>query len=252
MKTGIRLLVDSLFCAIVSAASAATLDADAMLIVLDRELHVTTNEGTDLVIAAGQYEVEPRFEPDSAIVLKKQTGTVTIPATMIHHGEALTHPSALLITDSPENAHVVVVLPSGVALDAVGYFDAVRSRDAVYPNVIGRNRLQSALASQAAQRQGAAPPFSAISPPSPILQAELQRQAEEAAKAKAEQAAAQERAKAEMEPAAMLARIKMLEFVLSCMDVEAFSRASPVLPPPNVYPSTSAEIRWNGMRCPGK
>lgn len=255
MKTGVQLFASWFFYAMVGVASAATLDADIVLIVLDRELHVTTAEGTDLVIGAGQYEVEASVKPDPAIILRKQTDTVTvtIPATTIHHEELLTRPSALLLSDPPENTHVVVVLPSGVALDAVGYFDAVRSRDAAYPNVISRNRLQSALAAQAAQRQGAAPPFSAVMPPSPVLQAELQRQAEEAAKAKAEQATAQERAKAEMEPAAMLARIKMLEFVLSCMVVEGFSTVyGPVLPPPRVYPSQSADIKWNGMKCPGK
>src|SRR5262245_50283549 len=188
MRMIVWLFVGSFLIGAACPASANDLSPENLLIVLDRDLHFTSQEGADLTVTADQYSVEPPSESGSVITLRKGTATITLPAIKISHNEQLAHPSALLISDRSDNMHIVVVLPGGVAYDTVGYFDAVHPRD---PNVMGATQIQSALYRQATL-------------------AEIQRRM-----------AAQQQAKAELEPAALLARIKVLEYILACMSVES-------------------------------
>jgi hypothetical protein len=72
--------------------------------------------------------------------------------------------------------------------------------------------------------------------PTPAVTAELQRIAAE-----------QQKAKAELDPAALLARIKFLEWTLSCMNIEGYGTIyGPAFPPPKVYPAEQADVRWMG------
>jgi hypothetical protein len=67
-------------------------------------------------------------------------------------------------------------------------------------------------------------------------------------------AAEQQRLKAELDPAALLARIKHLESLLSCLYIVGGSGASHgyVFPGPKASPFASLDARWDGTKCPGQ
>ena len=180
------------------------------------------------------------------------------------HQENIARPVALLIASDPELLHIVLLFPGGKALDAIGYLNPQRSRD-VIPKVLESSRITAAVMKQGAGQAApptvapavppsvvpavppsvapAVPPATSSSVPSnPAVTTELQRLAAE-----------QAQAKAELEPAALLARIKVLEWILSCMDIEGYGKEyAPAFPPTKVYPAQPADVRWNGKKCPGK
>jgi len=210
-------------------------DTDS-LIVLNRELHFTGGDGGDVPAPLGQYSVEAGPEEHPSIRLRNGTDALVVPATRLSHDETVVHPTSLLVLDGDDRLHVVLLIPGGAALDAIGYFDAVRPRDVN----VRATQLRSDAFKQALQQkttsQGLAGPISQVSP---AVLVEMQKMAAQA--------------KAEMEPAAMLIRIKALEAVIRCLVIEGYGKTyGPASPPPIVYPANRADVSWDGIKCPGR
>jgi len=94
---------------------------------LDRPVHFTTSEGVPLVVPAGTYEVKATGA--TALQLTPEGGAaLLIEALMMHHPDELAEPVALSIPVEEEMHHVVLLLPHGQGLDAVGSYSAVRPR----------------------------------------------------------------------------------------------------------------------------
>ena len=239
MRTMLWLLPSICF-GVVAFASAADLNAQKPpTITLDRGVHFTSDEGTDIAVAPDSYAIGPGSESRPAIELRKGTDTITLPAAVTKHEEQISSHVALLISDDPDTLHIVLLLPGGKAFDAIGYFSVARPRD-VQSRVLGSSRIAEA------SKFVSSPGDSAVTPANPAVLAEIQRLA-------AERAAEQAQAKAEQEPAALLARIQVLEWILSCMYIDGFGKTyGPAFPPPKVYPAQTPDVRWNGMKCPGK
>ena len=213
-------------------------------VAIDRELHFQTSEGADVVIVPGVYSVGA-LASGLQLIHQRVNFPFSVSALPTTHQENITRPVALLIASDPDLLHIVLLFPGGKALDAIGYLSAVRPRD-ITPKVLEPSRIAAAWMKQGAG-QAVSPSMSIAG--NPAVTAEPQRIAAEQAQAKAEQA----QAKAEQEPAALLARIKFLESILACMFIEGYGTTyGPVLPPPKVYPAERADVRWNGIKCPGK
>ena len=227
-------------------------------VTIDRELNFPTSEGADLVIVPGVYSVVA-LTSGLQLIHQKTNFPFAVSAAPTTHQENVTRPVALLIASDPELLHIVLLSPGGKALDAIGYLNPAHPRD-VIPKVLESSRITAAVmkqgagqavpqpgAGQAVPQPGAGqavPPSTSSSvPSSPAVATELPRLSAEQAQAKA----------AELEPAALLARIKVLEGILSCMEIEGYGKDfSPAFPPIKVYPAQSADVRWNGKKCPGK
>ena len=160
--------------------------------------------------------------------------TITLPAAVTSHQEQVSSHVALLISDDPDTLHIVLLLPGGKAFDAIGYFSVARPRDA-QSRVLGSSRIAEA------SKMVSSPGDSAVTTANPAVLAEIQRQA-------AERAAEQERAKKELEPQALLARIRALESLLSCMGLSSYIGSRPYLGPG--AGKSYWEVRWDGYRCP--
>ena len=237
------------------------------MVTIDRELTFLTSEGADLVIVPGVYSVAA-LASGLQLIHHKASFPFSVSAAPTTHQENVARPVALLIASDPELLHIVLLLPGGKALDAIGYLNPARPRD-VIPKVLESSRITAAVMKQGAGQAApptvapavppsvvpavppavppsvapAVPPSTSSSvPSSPGVTTELQRLAAE-----------QAQAKAELEPAALLARIKVLEWILSCMDIEGYGKQyAPAFPPTKVYPAQPADVRWNGKKCPGK
>lgn len=99
-------------------------------VTLDQQVHFTTAEGSDIVLDAGSYAVEAADEwllvtPSEgqavdALLLEAQSAT---------HEESLTEPLTLSADgEQPDTHHLVLLLPGGKRLEAIGTYSGLRSR----------------------------------------------------------------------------------------------------------------------------
>jgi hypothetical protein len=115
---------------------------------LEQAVHFTNAEGSDLVLNAGTYAVEPAEEWLRII----QDGGNTVDAHLIEahvgkHDESLDAPLALSGKgENPDSHHIVLLLPDGKKYETVGTYSGVRSRGRSFR--LSRQRLQALIASQ--------------------------------------------------------------------------------------------------------
>jgi hypothetical protein len=94
---------------------------------LDRPVHFTTPEGGPLVVPVGTYEV--KASGATALQLNPEGGgAFLIEALTMHHPNDFSEAVALSIPAGEDMHHVVLLLPQGQGLDAVGSYSAVRPR----------------------------------------------------------------------------------------------------------------------------
>jgi hypothetical protein len=207
--------------------------AGALAIAIDRPLHFLSANGEDVLVQAGQYEIEPVLDQQLALSGKDQ-GPWLLDALASTHTETIEYTAALLVQAQPEDRwHMVYLTPAGTRLDAVGTTSEVQAR--------GISPLERAKTSNSANQSRLT---QAAVTATPAVKGELQRLADE-----------QQRLKAELDPAALLARIKHLESLLACLYI-----AGPgdpmfqgyVFPGPKAYPFASLDARWDGTKCPGQ
>lgn len=117
-------MILSLFALGIPAAFADT------TVTLDQPVHFTNAEGSDVILDTGSYAVKATEEwlkitPSEgqtmdALLLEAQAGV---------HEETLTAPRALSAEgEQPDTHHVVLLLPDGKRLEAIGSYSGIRSR----------------------------------------------------------------------------------------------------------------------------
>ena len=122
-------------------------------ITVDRAVHVTTAEGSDLVLDVGDYVVESaeewiRITPSNgkavdAHLLEAHTGK---------HEESLTDPLAISATGiEPDSHHLVLLLPDGKSFEATGSYSGIRSRGRL--SRLSIQRLRELAASRRSTRR---------------------------------------------------------------------------------------------------
>jgi hypothetical protein len=213
--------------------------AGATAITLDRPLHFMSANGEDTLVKAGQYGIEPIMDLQLALSGEGQA-PVLLQAISSAHTETVAQATALLVRGAQEDQwHLVYVTPDGMRLDAVGSTSGISSRGG---SGIFSPKDRARFYGKISQSLGASSMTTDGSTQSPDLSVELQRRAAE-----------QQRVKAELDPAALLARIKLLEWALSCMRIEGFGATyGYVFPPTRVYPSIVTKLGWDGVKCPGQ
>jgi hypothetical protein len=97
-------------------------------VLLDRPVHFTTPEATDTVAQAGPYRVQAGESSQMKLVPLKHSTATVIDALNISHDTDIAEPIALYVTDDEKFPHVVLLLPGGKGLEAVGSYDGSRAR----------------------------------------------------------------------------------------------------------------------------
>ena len=95
---------------------------------LERAVHFLSPDGTDTVLAPGTYGVEAKDEKVINVTAVDGGKTITIQAEASTHEEQLSAPKALTATQEEDVFHVVLLMPGGKTLDAVGTFSGVSTR----------------------------------------------------------------------------------------------------------------------------
>lgn len=115
------------------ATSAVTIPDSTMadrtpsVIQLDRSVHFMSPEGGPLVIPTGTYRVSTTGATTMQLVPEGGSAFL-IEALVVHHPDTIAEPVALSIPVKEDSHHVVLLLPKGQGLDAVGSYSEIRPR----------------------------------------------------------------------------------------------------------------------------
>ena len=93
-------------------------------------MHFTTAEGSDVVLDAGDYEVDAADEWLRVTPSEGQAvDALLLEAQVAKHEEALKAPLGVSAQgESPDTHHLALLLPDGKRLEAVGSYSGIRSR----------------------------------------------------------------------------------------------------------------------------
>jgi hypothetical protein len=97
-------------------------------VLLDQPVHFTTQEATDRIAQAGTYRVEAGGPSQMKLVASKHSTAIVVDALNITHENDIAEPIALYVRDDEKFPHVVLLLPGGQGLEAVGSYDGSRTR----------------------------------------------------------------------------------------------------------------------------
>jgi hypothetical protein len=126
-------------CLLVSAnGSALAVDAPSpsaatASVVIDTAVHFQTADGSDTVLGSGRYTVESNA--GQGLRVSSANGTsISLPATTATHDEKLVAPRASIVSVGEDERHLVLLLPDGEQLQAIGSLSGVRSRGVARPS----------------------------------------------------------------------------------------------------------------------
>ena len=124
-------------------------------ITLEQAVHFTTADGSDVLVQPGTYEVEAA-EEWLRLVPGKRRDALLLEAHQTQHDETLHSPKAMLTDNDGDNHRLVLLLPGGKGLEAIGSVSGTRSR-AVKRPLTSRARTQQQQAARipAQSRQSA-------------------------------------------------------------------------------------------------
>ena len=130
-------------------------------VTVDRAVHVTTAEGSDLVLDVGDYVVESaeewiRITPSNG----KAVDAHLLEAHLGKHEESLTDPLAISATGiEPDSHHLVLLLPNGKSFEATGSYSGIRSRGRLSRLNIKRLRALAASKRRSPHTEFSTPSF---------------------------------------------------------------------------------------------
>lgn len=97
-------------------------------VTLEQPVHFSTVDGLDIVAGPDTYRVIMTERTQLKLVSLKTETRVVVSALSATHREQIVTPIALHLKDDEKFPHVLLLLPDGTALEAVGSYDVVRSR----------------------------------------------------------------------------------------------------------------------------
>jgi len=95
---------------------------------IEESVHFTTPQAGDILVLAGTYRVTAAAEDRIRLIPRKVSAPLEIASLNSNHTEELSEPVALYVRDDEKFPHVLLLLPDGRTLEAVGSYDIVRSR----------------------------------------------------------------------------------------------------------------------------
>jgi len=100
----------------------------ATAVLLEKAVHFTSAEEADVVAPAGRYQVEPTVEGRLRLTPEGEGAPLLLAAATTDSGLDLSAPIALAVPSGEDVYHLMLLLPYGTALDAVGSYSGTRTR----------------------------------------------------------------------------------------------------------------------------
>jgi len=95
---------------------------------LERAVHFLSPDGADTVLTPGVYRIEAKDEKVINVTAVDGGEMITIQAEAGTHEQQLSAPEALTVAQEEDLFHVVLLMPGGKTLDALGTFSGVSTR----------------------------------------------------------------------------------------------------------------------------
>lgn len=117
-------------------------------VILDRSIHFTGPDGSDVEAPAGTYHVESAGESRLRLTSSDGGSTLLIQAQSTTHTEAVDSPVSITVATDEDSIHLALLMPHRTALDALGSMSAVRSRATLLPLPALQLKQATAVSSQ--------------------------------------------------------------------------------------------------------
>lgn len=132
----------------------------ALQLTLERPVHFTAADDNDLLVEPGKYEVEAGEEDQIWLIATQSREAFHLKALPSTHEEIVDEPHLVSTSDQEGRFDVVLLLPDGNSLNAVGSYSGIQSRGMLFKPLsrasLGRARQQAS--SQSVQTPIATPP----------------------------------------------------------------------------------------------
>lgn len=129
---------------------------------IDKALHFQAPDGASVSLDSGRYLVVA--DPSGGLRLILANGkSLVVTATTATHGEKLTQAQAVIVPVGEDERHLVLLLPDGKRLEAIGSLSGIRSRGLARPEVVSNVALQDSVT-----QLRAAPTLEPLPGPMPI------------------------------------------------------------------------------------
>jgi hypothetical protein len=157
------------FCLIASfIGGALATDAPSATLNIEHVVHFQSADGSDLALTNGRYSVEAAM-PQGMRLSAASGKPVIVPATVATHDQKLGQPQALIVPVGADEQHLILLLPGGMRLEAIGSLSGIRSRGlAAGPSTISNAALQTAV-----MQLQPVPVIAAAPAPMPVVQAPI-------------------------------------------------------------------------------
>lgn len=103
-------------------------------IAVEKPAHFPTTEGAMRLIPIGQYVVDSVDNSQLRLTPEDTPTPLVIAAALQSHDIAIPSPLVLAFAEREDEPHVLLLLPDGRALDAIGSFSGIKSRDVLRAN----------------------------------------------------------------------------------------------------------------------
>ena len=103
-------------------------------IALDKPAYFPTTEGAPLLLPVGQYIVDSVDDAHLRLSPEDATAPLVIAAASQTHEIDIPVPLVLAFAEKEDEPHVLLLLPDGRALDAIGSFTGIQSRAIIRPH----------------------------------------------------------------------------------------------------------------------
>ena len=146
------LLVASEFFDLLTAEDLAT-------ITFDQTVHFSRPDGIDVIAAPGIYRIlVDKLRGLRLIPIKnnKEKEAVLVQAVPTNHRDKIPSPVALYIPDEENIPHIVLLLPGGTGLEAIGSFSEVRTRGTA-PPLLSPEQVHNAVLEKLRKAKNATP-----------------------------------------------------------------------------------------------
>lgn len=135
----------------------ASVSVSPATVVVDKVLDFQAADGKSVTLEKGSYLVVP--DPAGGLRLTAPSGkSFAVTAATATHAEKVTQAQALIVPAGDDERHLVLLLPDGKRLEAIGFASGIRPRGLASPTMVTNVALQTAVANlQPAQRVPPAP-----------------------------------------------------------------------------------------------
>ncbi|MBU6480875.1 MAG: hypothetical protein KGS09_10080 [Nitrospirae bacterium] len=112
----------------ISACATTAASPDPSTITIQKPVHFSGSDGSDVVAPAGDYRVEQSTDRTLRLVPQEGKTPLVIQAQATKYDEPMSDLLAVSIPYQEDEHHVVLLKPDGTALDAAGTYSGVKSR----------------------------------------------------------------------------------------------------------------------------